>query len=78
MKSYKASFKKKSGELREMHFAKISDLPKEFIDAKIKGGSKQHDLGEGREIVWDLEFNGFRVFNWKTVEGAVKEEEVSL
>jgi hypothetical protein len=78
MKSYRACYKKKSGELREIHFAKISDLPKDFVENKIKGASKQHELDEGRELVWDLEISGFRVFNWKTVEGAVKEEEVSL
>lgn len=78
MNSYHAVYKKKSGEVREIHFAKLSDLPKEFLSDKVKGASKQHDLGEGKELVWDLQVGGFRVFNWKTVEGEVKQEEATL
>ena len=78
MKSYRGSFKKMSGELRNMHFAKLSDLPNEFISARIKGGTRQQPLTEGLEVVWDLENQDFRIFNWKTVEGAVKEEEVNF
>lgn len=78
MKSYRGAFKKLSGELREMHFAKLSDLPQDFLKEQIKGGSMKHDLGEGKELVWDLKFNDFRIFNWKTVEGAVNEEEVNF
>lgn len=78
MKSYRASFKKISGELRNMHFAKLSDLPSEFLSSRLKGGSRQQNLGEGLEVVWDLQNQDFRIFNWKTVEGAVKEEEVNF
>ena len=31
MKAFKGSFKKKSGDEREMFFARISDLPGDFI-----------------------------------------------
>lgn len=78
MKSYRGSFKKLSGELRNMHFAKLPDLPSEFLTGKIKGASRQTNLGEGLEVVWDLENQDFRIFNWKTVEGVVKEEEVNF
>ena len=27
---------------------------------------------EGMELVWDLEADSFRVFNWKTIEGKAK------
>jgi len=30
------------------------------------------------ELVWDLENKGFRIFNWNTVEGEVKEEEAKF
>jgi len=78
MKSYRASFVKKSGEVREMHFAKIGDLPKNFLDTVVKGTSSARDLKEGLELVWDLEVGSFRMFNWKSVEGAVKEEDVEV
>jgi hypothetical protein len=78
MKSYRATYKKKNGDVRNMHFAKLNDLPNQFVSDKIKGGNQQHNLDEGMELVWDLDANGFRIFNWKTVEGAVKEEEVNF
>lgn len=79
MKSYRATYKKKSGDLRNMHFAKISDLPAEFVASKIKGkNTGLSALSEGSEVVWDLDVNGFRIFNWKTVEGDVLEEEINF
>ena len=78
MKSYRATYTKKNGDLREMHFAKLNDLPSEFVSSKIKGGNQQHNLDEGMELVWDLDASGFRIFNWKTVEGVVKEEEANF
>jgi hypothetical protein len=33
-------------------------------------------LAEGKETVWDLEANNFRVFNWNTTVDDVCEEEV--
>lgn len=78
MKSYRATYTKKNGDIREMHFAKLNDLPSEFVSSKIKGGNQQHNLDEGMELVWDLDASGFRIFNWKTVEGVVKEEEANF
>lgn len=80
MKSYRAAFKKKDGDLREMHFVKLSDLPKQFVSDKMKGNNKKHVLQEGMELVWDLQAKGFRIFNWNTVEGVVivTEEEVDF
>jgi hypothetical protein len=78
MKSYRASYKKLNGQVRRMHFAKIQDLPKGFIKNKSKNAINESNLGNGLELVWDLDNNDFRVFNWKTVEGAVKEEEVNF
>jgi len=78
MKSYRASYTKKNGDVRNIHFAKLNDLPSEFVSGKIKGSKQRHNLDEGMELVWDLDASGFRIFNWKTVEGAVKEEDVNF
>ena len=70
MKAYKATFTKKTGELRTMTFAKLQDLPEGFLKPS-EGKSKQ--LKEGMELVWDLSMGGYRVFNNKTVIGKVEE-----
>ena len=63
------SFLKKNGEEREMHFIKLDNLPEEFLKEHLKGSDKKRNLSEGLEVVWDLEKNGFRIFNWNTVVG---------
>ena len=68
MKAFKGSFKKKSGDEREMFFARISDLPSDFIATKISGAGREQNYPDGMELVWDLEVDNFRIFNWKTVE----------
>jgi hypothetical protein len=73
MKAYKGSFKKRNGEIRNMLFAKIAELPDSFLEQKIIGTGSDKSYPEGMELVWDLEEDNFRVFNWKTVEGPVKE-----
>lgn len=73
MKAYKGSFKKRNGEIRNMLFAKIQELPESFLEQKIIGTGSDKNYPEGMELVWDLEEENFRVFNWKTVEGPVKE-----
>ena len=78
MKSYHATYVKKNGDVRNMHFAKLKDLPSQFVSDKIKGCNQQHNLEEGMELVWDLQSKGFRIINWNTVEGAVKEEDVEF
>ena len=37
MKSYYATYVKKDGNLRNIHFAKLNDLPSEFVSSKIQG-----------------------------------------
>ena len=63
------SFIKKNGDEREMHFIKLDKLPEEFLKEQLKGSEKERNLEEGLEVVWDLEKNGFRIFNWNTVVG---------
>ena len=76
MKAYKGSFKKKNGDSREMVFARLYDLPEKFLNDKVQGAGSEQTYPEGMELVWDLEADNFRVFNWKAVEGNTKEIEI--
>lgn len=77
MKSYIASFRKKDGSVRMMNFARLKDLPPGFLNDKVKG-KKPPVLNEGAELVWDLDTNEFRVFNWNTILGEAQEKEVNF
>ena len=76
MRAYKGTFKKKNGESRDMVFARLLDLPQKFLDEKIQGAGSEQQYPEGMELVWDLEADNFRVFNWKSVETDPKEFDV--
>ena len=67
MKIYEGTYKKNNGDTRHMKFVKVSDLPDKFLQSKVKGTGKAPDLGE-KELVWDLDVAGFRVFNWETAD----------
>jgi hypothetical protein len=73
MKVYKGSFKKRNGEIRNMLFARIDELPDNFLEEKIIGSGVAKNYPDGMELVFDLEADNFRVFNWKTLEQPVKE-----
>ena len=73
MKAYKGTFKKKNGESRDMVFARLLDLPQKFLDERVQGAGSEQQYPEGMELVWDLEADNFRVFNWKSVETDPKE-----
>ena len=68
---YQGTFVKKDGSQRTMKFIKTKDLPNEFLSARLKGTGKQNNLGESKELVWDLDHQGFRVFNYETTVGKV-------
>ena len=76
MKAYKGTFKKKNGESRDMVFARLLDLPQKFLDERVQGAGSEQQYPEGLELVWDLEADNFRVFNWKSVETDPKEFDV--
>ena len=69
MKAYRGYFKKKNGDSRTMVFTRIDDLPAKFVASKIAGSGKEQKYPDGMELVWDLEADNFRIFNWKTCEG---------
>jgi hypothetical protein len=77
MKAYSAMFKKADGSLRHMVFVKLQDLPVSFLEERLKNQSKRK-LGEGLELVWDLEIRDFRIFNWKTILGEVKHSDINF
>ncbi len=52
-----------------MHFARLDDLPEDFMLSHTKGTTQKRKLAEGQELVWDVENQGFRIFNWKTAIG---------
>ena len=76
MKAYKGTFKKKNGESRNMVFARLLDLPQKFLDDKVQGAGSEQQYTEGMELVWDLEADKFRVFNWKSAESDPKEFDI--
>ena len=69
MKAYRATFMKKNGDHRAMTFVRLADLPREFLNERVKGTGKVRTFNDGQELVWDLDRVGFRVFNWDTVVG---------
>ena len=76
MKAYKGTFKKKNGESRDMTFARLADLPQQFLETHITGAGKEMQYPEGMELVWDLEADNFRIFNWNTIEEVPKEMDI--
>ena len=63
---FEATYKKTNGTKRKMKFARLADLPANKRSSTIK-----KDLPDGSEIVWDVQKNGYRIFNWNTVIGRV-------
>jgi hypothetical protein len=76
MKAFTGTFVKSNGDSRTMNFVRLNDLPQQFLDTNTSGGNGPK-LSEGQEVVWDLERNAFRVFNWTTTVGDVAEEALS-
>ena len=76
MKAYKGTFKNKNGESRDMVFARLLDLPQKFLDERVQGAGSEQQYPDGMELVWDLEADNFRVFNWRSAETDPKEFDV--
>ena len=66
IKIHKGKFVKQDGKIRHMVFARIDDLPSTFVASKIVGAGKEQQYPDGMELVWDMEADNFRVFNWNT------------
>lgn len=84
MKTYTGTFTKADGSARLMRFIRLTDLPDTFLAERVKGNdpseartaARQKMLAEGKETVWDLDANNFRVFNWNTAVDDIAEEEI--
>jgi len=76
MKAYKGTFKKKNGKSRQMTFAKLADLPEQFLETRVIGAGSEQNYPEGMELVWDLEADNFRIFNWKSADDNPKEFDI--
>ena len=72
MKANLGTFKKKDGSLSTMRFVELGDLPEGFFISQTKGTGKKRTLTEGSNLVWDLDKQGFRVFNRKTIVGEIE------
>ena len=68
MIGYRGTFVKSNGEERTMSFVKLGDLPQGFLESVTNGGA-QRNLAEGQELVWDVDANAFRIYNWNTAIG---------
>ena len=55
-----------------MKFVALQDLPEGFFTSQTKGTGKKLNLTEGSNLVWDLDMQGFRVFNKNTIVGELE------
>jgi hypothetical protein len=70
---YKKTFIKKDGNERVMRFVRLAELTNSDYDnysipPPNSTPSAKRNYAEGMEVVWDLEANDFRCFNWKAVK----------
>ena len=77
MKVYKGVFVKVNGQQREMVFAYLEDMDAEFLISKLGDtvSSVNRRYPEGMKLIWDLECDNFRVFNFRTQIGELQEME---
>lgn len=65
---YSANFVKSNGTLRKIRFARLADV--QHMLPASKGGSPKQ-LAAHQEMVWDLDENNYRIFNWSSTIGDV-------
>ena len=82
MRAFKATYKKVGGDLREITFMLLSDVPRQILELDKQSSrvteTKFHIFENGQELVYDLDKKGIRTINWKTIQGEVQEVEVPL
>ena len=64
---YRKTFVKKDGTERTMRFVRLSELTANDYEEMLippPTGSAPRKYAEGNELVWDVEVNNFRIFNW--------------
>ena len=75
IKGYVGTFAKKDGTARGMRFIRMQDVPLNRLPARSLKEGKKRVLKEGTELVWDIDADGYRIFNWSTVTGEMAETE---
>lgn len=74
MVAYVGSFVKNDGTVRRMYFAKLDDIEKAkpgYLNTKTTGTGTSPTQEPGKELVWDLQANNFRVFNYNAQRGEI-------
>jgi len=72
--AYTGTFTKKDGSNRTMTFIRGRDIP-----SSVKRTSNaSRTLSEGYEIVYDVNANGFRMFNWRSTIGEVSKRSINF
>lgn len=61
------TFAKADGTSRTMNYIRFADLPQQFTSTL----GAPRTLGAGRELVWDVDANNFRVVNFNTQVGSI-------
>ena len=73
--TYRGTFTKVNGESRSMRFVRISDLPTGTISEAAHQHIDNLQKLHGSEVVYDLDKQGFRSYNWKTSSNSSSSEE---
>ncbi len=77
--TYRGTFVKINGESRSMRFVRIPDLPSGMISESAHQHIRHLQELHGSEVVYDLDKQGFRSYNWKTsTDSSNAEETVSI
>jgi hypothetical protein len=61
----KGTFTKINGEARTMRFVRLADLPDGMITESAQSHVDKLQALHGSEIVYDIDKEGFRSYNWK-------------
>lgn len=77
LKVYQGHFAKKNGEIREMRFVRLNEVPPSLLPEK-KGEQQPRQYKDGVELVWDLDKKGFRTFDWDSTVGFVVEKQENI
>lgn len=82
MRAFKATYKKVGGDIREITFMLLVDVPKQILSEDVQNNrikqTDYHIYENGQELVYDLDKKGIRTINWNTIQGVVQEVEVPL
>jgi hypothetical protein len=73
--TYRGTFVKVNGQKRSMRFVRIPDLPAGMISESAHQHIRHLQGLHGSEVVYDLDKQGFRSYNWKTSSDSSNAEE---